>query len=571
LGREAINPLTGERVKLFTANFVLMEYGTGCIMAVPAHDQRDFEFAKKYDIPIKVVIKPENKLCMSLNQRLLVEEWVDKDCPDDGAGMKGAYVEPGVQVNSGPFNGIHSTNAIKDIAAYVAENKWGETSIQYKLRDWLISRQRYWGTPIPIIYCDKCGAVPVPETDLPVLLPKDVDFAAGGNPINASPSFVKTKCPKCGGEARRETDTMDTFVDSSWYFQRYCDPHNKNLPFSREEDENWMPVDQYIGGVEHAILHLLYARFFTKALRDLGFTENSEPFLNLFTQGMVCKETPFCPQCNAALPVDSLVDGKCPRHKCAVEMRSVKMSKSLGNTVDPATLIERLGADALRLFILFASPAEKELEWSDQGVDGASRFLNRIWRFVETNLEILREGKKLCDASPFDPGDDPQAKALNRQAHISIKRMTSDISERFHFNTAIAAAMELLNAITTFPVTHDDLAKKALFTAVKNLILLLSPMAPHLMEELWSRIGFTESLALQSWPEYDEKSAAFEEITIVVQICGKVRSRLTVPAEATEEFVKQLAMSDPNIMRHIEGKPVKKAIYVPQKLLNLVV
>lgn len=571
LGRDAINPLTGDRIKLFTANFVLMEYGTGCIMAVPAHDQRDFEFAKKYDIPIKVVIKPENNLDMSLNQRLLVDEWLDKGCPDDGDGMKGAYVEPGIQVNSGPFNGLHSINAIKDIADFVAKKGWGESSIQYKLRDWLISRQRYWGTPIPVIYCDKCGIVPVPEEDLPVLLPKDVNFAAGGNPINTSDSFVNTVCPKCSGEARRETDTMDTFVDSSWYFQRYCDPHNKNLPFSKEEDERWMPVDQYIGGVEHAILHLLYARFFTKALRDLGFTQYSEPFLNLFTQGMVCKEAPYCPLCNAALPVDSLVDEKCPRHKCAVEMRSVKMSKSLGNIVDPAALIERLGSDSLRLFILFASPAEKELEWNDQGVEGASRFLNRIWRYVETNIGILQEGKKLCDVSPFDPGDDPQAKALNRQVHISVKRMTADISERFHFNTAIAAAMELLNAIASFPITQDDLSKKAAFTSVNTMILLLSPMAPHLMEELWSRIGYADSIALQPWPRYDEKAAAFEEITIVVQINGKVRARLTVPAEANEEFVKELAMSDPNVLKHLEGKPLKKAVYVPRKLLNLVV
>ena len=571
IGREAVNPLTGDRVKLYTANFVLMEYGTGCIMAVPAHDQRDFEFAKKYNIPIKVVIRPEKKSCLPPEQLSLLEEWADLGYPADGAGMKAAYTLPGIQVNSGPFTGIYSSQAMDKIAEYVESQALGRRTTQYKIRDWLISRQRYWGTPIPVIYCDACGVVPVPEKDLPVALPRDVVFGTGGNPMNTSQSFVNTSCPRCGGPAKRETDTMDTFVDSSWYFQRYCDPKNDRAPFSREADEKWMPVDQYIGGVEHAILHLLYARFFTKILRDLGYTRVSEPFKNLFTQGMVCMEAPYCPRCNASLHVDTPVDGKCPRHNIQLEMRSVKMSKSLGNIVDPAKLIEDFGADSLRLFILFASPAEKELEWSDRGVEGASRFLNRLWRYVISNEDLLKQGKRLCDKASFDPGNDEAAKNLNRQVHIAIKRMTTDISERFHFNTAIAAAMELLNAISDFPITESDMSKMAAFTALKTLVLLLSPMAPHLMEELWAYLGHEESITLQAWPEYDAQAAAFEEIVIVVQVCGKVRARLTVPADADEETVTRAALADPHVQKYLAGKPLKKAIYVPKKLLNLVV
>ncbi len=571
LGREAINPLTGEHVKLFTANFVLMEYGTGCIMAVPAHDQRDFEFAKKYDIPVKVVIRPAPNQAISPEQKALVKEWLAMGCPDDGAGMQGAYVEPGIQVNSGQFTGISSTEGIRKIADFVEEEGLGKWSIQYRLSDWLISRQRYWGTPIPIVYCDKCGAVGVPESELPVLLPTDVNFAAGGNPINTSGTYINTTCPRCGGPARCETDTMDTFVDSSWYFFRYCDPKNSGLPFSPETDARWMPVDQYIGGVEHAILHLLYARFFTKVLRDIGYTKRGEPFKNLFTQGMVCKEAPYCPQCRAAMPVDAPIDGNCPRHGCPVQMRSVKMSKSLGNTVDPAALIEKLGADALRLFILFASPAEKELEWSDKGVEGCSRFLNRLWRYVIANEAVLKEGKRLCEISALGQADDEAARNLNRLTHITIRRITNDITERFHFNTAIAAAMEFLNGISAYRISDTDVSKKAAFTAVRMLLLLLSPFAPHLMEELWSRLGYTQSISLETWPKYDAKAAAFEEITIVVQVNGKVRARLTVPADADEEYIKEKAFAESRVQKHITGKPLRKVIYVPKKLLNLVV
>ncbi len=571
LGREAINPLTGDRVKIFSANFVLMEYGTGCIMAVPAHDQRDFEFAKKYKIPVKIVIRPESAEKISPDQAAKIAEWLNSGCASDGTGMNGAYVEPGIQINSGPFDGLPSTDGIHQIAAYVEQKGFGNRTVQYKLRDWLISRQRYWGTPIPIIHCDCCGPVGVPEKDLPVLLPQDVSFAQGGNPIKTSPTFSHAVCPKCGGEARRDTDTMDTFVDSSWYFQRYTDPNNEREPFSRVTDDEWMPVDQYIGGVEHAILHLLYARFFTKALRDLGYTGHGEPFRNLFTQGMVCMEAPFCTMCNASLHVNAPVDGKCPRHGIPVEMRSVKMSKSLGNTVDPAALIAKYGADSLRLFILFASPAEKELEWSDRGVEGASRFLNRVWRHVKANLAQLRRGRVLSETMPFDPDADRDARNLHRQTHITIGRVTRDISERFHFNTAIAACMELLNAITGFEIGESDQRAMASFNAVRALALLLHPMAPHLMEELWAELECPGSLWKEKWPVYDDKAAAFDEIEVVVQVCGKVRAKIMVPPDASREEVEHMAMGHEAVIKYLEGKSVHKIIYVPGKLVNIVV
>jgi leucyl-tRNA synthetase len=571
LGREAINPLTGERVRLYSANFVLMEYGTGCIMAVPAHDQRDFEFAKKYGIPIRAVIRPESENAISPAQKALIEDWLNADMPDDGTGMGGAYIEPGIQVNSGPFTGIPSTEGIRKIADYVEEKKLGHKTVQYKLRDWLISRQRYWGTPIPVLYCERCGIVGEKEENLPVLLPTDVNFATGGNPINTSPTFVTAPCPQCGAPARRETDTMDTFVDSSWYFLRYCDARNDSQPFSPQRVAEWVPVDQYIGGVEHAIMHLLYARFFTKVLRDLGYLNIGEPFKNLFTQGMVCMEAPYCPQCNTAMPVDMPVDGKCPRHGCPVEMRSVKMSKSLGNIVDPSELVERLGADALRLFILFASPAEKELDWSDKGVEGASRFLNRIWRYIMANGEKLREGRCLCEATPFAPGENAAAKSLHRMTHVTIGRVTNDISQRFHFNTAIAACMEFLNAIADFEITGDEVSKKSAFIAVKTLLLLLSPMAPHLMEELWAELACAGSITQQTWPEYDEKAAALEEVEIVVQVNGKVRAHIMIPVDADEAFVREKALADERVRHFTGGKPLLKAIYVPKKLFNVVV
>jgi leucyl-tRNA synthetase len=533
LDREAINPLTGERVPIFAANFVLMEYGTGCIMAVPAHDQRDFEFAKKYGMPLKVVIQPEGETL-------------------DPATMTAAHVEPGVMLHSGPFNGIPSAEGIEKIAAHVESEGIGRRAVQYKLLDWLISRQRYWGTPIPIIHCEACGPVPVPEDQLPVRLPDDADFAFDGNPLASSPSFTApVPCPKCGAPGRRETDTMDTFIDSSWYFLRYLDNRNAEQPFSKEAEEKWMPVDQYIGGVEHAILHLLYARFFTKVLCDLGYARHREPFRRLFTQGMVCKEHTFS-------------DGT---------TRSVKMSKSLGNTVDPLLFIGdrhvggnnpgRTGADALRFFMLSDSPPANSLDWSDEGVDGATRFVHRVWRFCTGNLDRLgvaaHAGGESLEGAHAE---------FHRAIHQAIDGVTTDC-ERFGFNTAIAKCRELFRALETYAAQSDGRAD-LLRLGTERALLLMSPLMPHLCEELWSRLGHTDSIFKQPWPKADPSALEISEVTIVVQIKGKVRGRVTVPVGADEAAVVAAAEADPNVARHLEGKTVRKVIHVPDKMLNLV-
>jgi leucyl-tRNA synthetase len=550
-GRYAINPLSRERVPIYVANFVLMEYGTGAIMAVPAHDQRDFEFARKYGIPVKVVIRPDGKNNrISDEQRAKVAEWIEAGCPSDGEGMKGAFIEPGVQVNSGPFDGLPSTEGIVRIAEHVEESGLGKRTVEYKLRDWLVSRQRYWGTPIPVMYCEDCGVVPAPERDLPVVLPKEVDFSQNCNPLLTNPEWLAAPCPKCGRQGRRETDTMDTFVDSSWYFLRYLDPHNDSAPFDKSLADAWMPVDQYIGGVEHACMHLLYARFFTKVLRDLGLVRVGEPFQRLFTQGMVCKEHTF-------------KDGA---------TRVVKMSKSLGNTVDPTEAVDKYGADALRLFILFAAPADKQLDWSDEGLEGCSRFLNRLWRFTLGNADILRQGLAELGNQVFDPGDKAEDKELDRKAHDTIRRVTTDLGERFHFNTAIAAIMELFNALNTYTIRPEDpVSRCCAGSAMRSLVLLLAPMAPHICEEIWERLApATGSIFGQPWPTHDPKRLILEEITVVVQINGKVRARLTVPASASKEEIQAVALENANVQAHIAGKTVRRAIYVEKKLLNIV-
>ncbi|MCX8038318.1 MAG: leucine--tRNA ligase [Candidatus Sumerlaeia bacterium] len=534
-GRYAINPMNGERVPIYVANFVLMEYGTGAIMAVPGHDQRDFEFARKYGLPVKVVIQPPGgKL--------------------DGATRAAAYVEPGVMDNSGPFTGRESESGKADVAAYLEEKGLGKRVVQYKLRDWLISRQRYWGTPIPIIYCDTCGAVGVPESDLPVRLPTDVDFSVADNPLRSSPTFQHAPCPRCRKPARRETDTMDTFVDSSWYFQRYTDPSNTERPFDAETDRAWMPVDQYIGGVEHAILHLLYARFYTKVLRDLGLTQYSEPFTNLFTQGMVCKEHTF-------------PDGT---------TRSVKMSKSLGNTVDPDKMIEDYGADALRLFILFASPPERQLDWSDQGLEGCSRFLNRIWRAFQARREWLCELARGYDteAEVVAPADREMLFAI----HDITRRVTHDITNRFQFNTAISALMELFNTMQEFAAAQhlDDpdhssrLSRRLYLQAFERLLTLLSIMAPHLTEHLWHQLGHRQSIFRQPWPTWDEKWLKRELVELVVQVNGKVRSRITVAADASQSAIEAAALADEKVKGAIGAAAVRKVIVVPKRLVNIV-
>ncbi len=533
-GRYAINPLNGDQVPIYAANFVLMEYGSGCIMSVPAHDQRDFEFAKKYNIPIKVVIQGEG-------QELTPET------------MQAAYTEAGINVNSGPFTGIQSEEMKKKVASYLEEKGIGKRVVQYKLRDWLISRQRYWGTPIPIIYCDKCGVVPVPEDQLPVLLPTDVRFDTEVNPLTLSESFRYAPCPKCGAQGRRETDTMATFVDSSWYFLRYTDPHNEQLPFGNEA-QYWMPVDQYIGGVEHAVLHLLYARFFTKVLRDLGLITISEPFARLFTQGMVCKDW---------------------TNPATGETRSYKMSKSLGNTVDPEPLIKEYGADALRVFILFAAPSERQLDWSDQQLEGCYRFLNRVWRFVQTNQQSMYAGCQLLHEGSYTCGEDAEEKKLNRQVHETIKRVTEELQGRFHFNTAIASCMELLNAVSAYAqqetISSDPQQQKALHSAARALLICLAPFAPHVVEEMWATIGHDESIFTERWPEWDESALDLDIIEIPVQINGKLRDKIAVPANATEEQMRKAALQASNVQQHLAGKQVKKIIIVGRKMISIVI
>jgi len=542
------NPLTGDEVPVYVANFVLMDYGTGAVMAVPAHDQRDFEFAKKYDLPIKVVIQPEGEAL-------------------DSAALKEAYVDPGVLVNSAQFDGTPNKQAIEDITAYLDGEGLGEKTVNFRIRDWGISRQRYWGAPIPIVYCEKCGVVPVPESELPVRLPEDVEFPEGRVlPLAEIPSFYETTCTSCGGAARRETDTMDTFVESSWYYIRYACSNFDEAMFDRAAVDYWLPVDQYIGGVEHAVLHLLYSRFYTKVLRDMGIVSFGEPFTNLLTQGMVCKETVKCPEHGWLLPEEVAEDNKCVKCGKDVEFgRTEKMSKSKKNVVDPEALIAGYGADTARLFSLFAAPPEKDLEWSEQGVEGSYRFLRRIWKLAADNQEWL------IGTAPFTGGEvDGSAKDIRRKAHETIVRVTGNIEDRFHFNTAISAAMELVNDLSSF--TPESETDRAVFReAMDILVTLLSPMVPHFAEELWEALGGETRLFDSSWPEADEAALVKDAITIVVQVNGKVRGRLEVSPEAEQAEVDAAARVDENVVRHLEGKTVVKVVYVKGRLLNIVV
>jgi len=545
-----LNPVTKKKMPIYAANFVLADYGTGCVMAVPTHDQRDFEFAKKYNLPLIVVIQPHNK---ALNVHTMTE----------------AYVEEGVLVNSGPFNGMENMKALDKIAEYLESIGRGKKTVQYRLRDWGISRQRYWGAPIPIIYCEKCGIVPVPEKDLPVVLPKDVELTGeGGSPLAKHEAFWKTVCPSCSGPARRETDTMDTFVESSWYFDRFCCAHHGEKPgLDRKALDYWMPVDQYIGGIEHAILHLLYSRFYTKMLRDFGVLGFDEPFTNLLTQGMVCKETTRCPTHGYLYPGE-VADGKCGQ--CGAEVivgKTEKMSKSLKNVVDPDYLIERYGADTVRIFCLFAAPPEKDLEWSDQGVEGAFRFLNRTWRIVVDYLEDIKNIEPFRGEEEL-PGD---LKALRKKTHQTIKKVSRDIEDRFHFNTAISAVMELVNTLygTPRPTAFEGLA--VVRETVEAILKLLAPIVPHFAEELWGLLGQDVPLSDTPWPEFDPTVASEEEITIVIQVNGRVRGRITVAADEEEGNIKALARADEKVLKFIGGKQILKEIYVPQKLVNIVV
>jgi len=536
-GRYAINPLTGDRIPIWVANFVLMEYGTGAIMAVPAHDQRDFEFARKYNLPIKAVIVPEGRNALS---------GIGNGAENkDTSRLTEAYDEEGILIDSGRFTGLDSVKARKEIADFIEKKGIGKKVINYRLRDWGISRQRYWGTPIPVVYCESCGTVPVPEDKLPVMLPEDVNITGkGGNPLSGVTEFVNTDCPSCGRPAKRETDTMDTFVDSSWYFIAYClkDPGGLNIESAIKNPLSpvnyWMPVDQYIGGIEHAVLHLLYSRFFTKFLRDIGLIKTSEPFKGLLTQGMVIKD-------------------------------GAKMSKSKGNVVDPDYLINRYGADTVRLFCLFAAPPEKDLEWSDQGVEGANRFLKRVWGIVYKYREDIKNAvEKRALPAPSRLGN--HALRLLRKTHQTIKRVTSSIEMNYHFNTAIAALMELINEIASFsPSTTED--KEVLAFAIRQSIILLAPFTPHISEELWHEVGGRESVFNEDWPEWDEEIAREEEIELVVQINGRVRGKVKVLAGLDDERLKEEAFRVPKIQEYIKDRPIKKIIVVKGRLVNIVI
>jgi len=515
-GRYCINPYSGKKIPLYIANFVLMEYGTGAVMAVPAHDERDFEFATKYGLDITPVIMPEGLALV-------------------GETMEQAYTGPGTLANSGNFTGLASEGAKQAIIDYAVAQGFGAPHVTYRLRDWGISRQRYWGAPIPMIHCDSCGVQPVPRNQLPVVLPEDVDSGNSKcDPLHQRPSFYTTTCPVCNGPARRETDTMDTFVESSWYFARYTCPRLADAPIDRDKAAHWLPVDQYIGGVEHAILHLLYSRFFTKVLRDLGYLTIDEPFTNLLTQGMVIKD-------------------------------GAKMSKSKGNVVDPHDLVTEYGADTVRLFSLFAAPPEKDLEWNAQGVEGASRFINRIYRFVENNRQSLVNvsvpGRELSEAD----------RNLHRRTHQTVRRVTENIENNFHFNTAISAVMELFNVLSNAvdEKKRNSVAPYYVKEAMNTVLLLLSPMIPHFCNEMWERLGMG-SIETVPWPQWDAEAAAEERLTIVVQVNGKVRSRLEVPADIDDRPLIDMALTDDNVARFIGGKEVKKTIVVKKKLVNIV-
>jgi leucyl-tRNA synthetase len=514
-GAYAINPFNGEEIPIWIANYVLMEYGTGAVMGVPAHDQRDFEFAKKYQLPIKVVIEPKGEKLGELAS---------------------AYCETGILVNSGQFNGMENEAAKGALIKWLEEQGVGKLRVNYRLRDWLVSRQRYWGVPIPFIYCEHCGTVPVPKEQLPVLLPEKVSFEPGAkSPLATVEEFVNVACPTCGGAARRETDTMDTFICSSWYYFRYTSPHTTTAPFESEKANYWMPVDQYIGGIEHAILHLLYSRFFTKVVRDAGLINVNEPFKNLLTQGMVIKD-------------------------------GAKMSKSKGNVVSPEEIIAKYGADTARLFILFAAPPERDLEWSDQGVEGAYRFLNRLWRLVHFYADQLASAPEL-DKEALSKTD----KELRRIHHATVKKVSDDINDRFNFNTAISSVMELVNALYGYKEKTAEPNMAVVRDAIRDVVLLLAPFAPHYTEELWASIGNNTSVHQQSWPVYDVNALVAEEVEVVVQINGKVRDKVVVAAGMDAKQLENQVLVLERIKELIEGKQIVKIISVPDKLVNIVV
>jgi len=506
-GKYVINPVNNRKIPLWIANYVLMEYGTGAVMAVPAHDQRDFEFARRYKLPIEIVIKsPGHQVTRSPEK---------------------AYEDDGVMVNSAQFDRLGNRKAMDKIAVWMEKEKIGKRTVNFRLRDWLISRQRYWGAPIPIIYCDKCGIVGVPEKELPVLLPEDVKFKPHGeSPLKSSKRFVEVKCPKCKAKARREVDTMDTFVDSSWYYLRYLSPKNNKKAFDGNIVNKWLPVDQYIGGVEHAILHLLYSRFITKFLHDIKEVGFDEPFRNLFTQGMIIKD-------------------------------GAKMSKSKGNVVSPDELIDKYGGDTVRLYTLFIGPPEKDAEWSDRGVEGAYRFLGRVWRLVEQ-----------VTTSPRHQVTSGDSVKLRRKTHQTIKKVTEDIERGFHFNTAISAVMELVNEVYLEIANQKE--SSDIKEAVETTVILLAPFVPHIAEELWQKLGKKNSIFKIKWPGFEQSLMVEEEVSLIIQVNSRVRSKISVPIDSTEDFLREKVLADEKVKKHLEGKPVKKFIVVPNRLVNIV-
>jgi leucyl-tRNA synthetase len=556
-GAHCINPFSGRQMPVYTANFALMGYGTGAVMSVPAHDQRDFEFARKYGLEIIVVVQPPEQ-------------------PLDAATMAEAYAGEGVMVNSGRFDGLTSGEAKQAISDALEAKGVGRRTVSYRLRDWGISRQRYWGAPIPMIHCPHCGIVPVPENDLPVVLPEDADLLPGGrSPLPELESFRRTVCPACGdANASRETDTMDTFVESSWYFERFCSPQCDSGMFDPTAVAYWMPVDQYIGGVEHAILHLLYSRFYTRVLRDQGLVSYAEPFTRLLTQGMVCKETLACENSHGFLLPEEVASAeeRLTCRKCGGPVtrgRVEKMSKSKKNVVDPNTLLERYGADTTRLFCLFAAPPEKDLEWSEQGVEGSFRFLNRVWRLAQDWVERLREVGAYD--GPLD-GLDGGMQAIFRKTHETIRRVTRDIEERFHFNTAISAVMELVNTLAQVsPAEGSAQSLPVMRLAFESLALLLSPIVPHVAEELWAALGMPQSVLLAAWPAWRPDALERESVLVVVQVNGKLRSRITAAADSEESALREQALADENVQKFILGKTVKNVVVVRSKLVNIVV
>jgi len=555
LETHAIHPLTKEKLPLFAANFVLMEYGTGAIMCVPAHDQRDFEFAKKFNLPIKVVITPKDK-------ELKPEE------------MEEAYEEPGVMINSGEFNGLWSEEGKKKMIELLEEKGLGKKKVTYRLRDWGISRQRYWGCPIPVIYCENCGIVPEKIENLPVELPLTAQIdSSGRSPLPNLESFVKTECPKCGRPARRETDTFDTFMESSWYFAKFVTP-DPEVPFTKKDVEYWLPVDQYIGGIEHAILHLLYARFFTKVLRDLGYLKIDEPFTNLLTQGMVIKETYKCPKHGWLYPEEVSADGKCLKEGCGEKVevgKPEKMSKSKCNIVDPDAMIEKYGADTVRLFIAFASPPERDLAWSDHGIEGAHRFLKRLYRLIMSYTEDLRGVVYSEERLKKLP---PHLLKIRKELHKTIKKVSQDLEERFHFNTAIAKIMEFLNflqdALKDIEL-KDRETKEVIKEAFEKLLIIISLICPHIAEELWHELGNGNFISLETFPSWDEELIKEDTFTLLVQVNGKLRDQVEAPVNINKEEAIALVKDRPRVKKHIEGKEIKNVIFVPKKLINFVV